>query len=89
MSTSSVPKGSLVLVTGTTGYIAAHASQQLLEQGYRVRGTARDANSDKAQHLKDLFKTYGDKFEIVKAGDLEEDGVFDEAVQGVDGILHM
>lgn len=89
MSTQSVPKGSLVLVTGTTGYIAAHASQQLLEQGYKVRGTARDPASDKSQHLKDLFKSHGSDFEIVKAGDLEDDGVFDDAVKDVDAILHI
>lgn len=85
----SVTSGSLILVTGTTGYIAAHASQQLLEQGYKVRGTARDPNSDKSSHLKELFKGYGDKFTIVKAGDLEENGVFDDAVKDVDGILHI
>lgn len=89
MSTHTIPTGSLVLVTGTTGYIAAHAAQQLLEEGYKVRGTARDANSDKARHLKELFKSHGSNFEIVKAGDLEEDGVFDEAVADVDGILHI
>lgn len=89
MSVHTVPKGSLVLVTGTTGYIAAHASQQLLEEGYKVRGTARDTNSDKAQHLKDLFKSHGSDFEIVQAGDLEETGVFDKAVDGVDGVLHI
>lgn len=89
MSVHTVPTGSLVLVTGTTGYIAAHAAQQLLEQGYKVRGTARDTNSDKAQHLKDLFKSYGTDFELVRAGDLEEKGVFDSAVKDVDGILHI
>lgn len=76
-------------VTGTTGYIAAHVTDQLLKKGYRVRGTARDPNSDKAVFLKEQFKSYGDKFEIVKAGDLEEEGVFDEAVKGVDGIAHV
>lgn len=85
----STKTGELVLVTGTTGYIAAHASQQLLEKGYHVRGTARDPNSDKSQYLKELFKSYGNKFQIVKAGDLEEEGVFDDAVKEVDGILHI
>ncbi len=32
---------STVLVTGATGFIAQHCIIQLLEAGYRVRGTAR------------------------------------------------
>ena len=84
-----VPKGGLILVTGVTGFIASHAAEQLLEAGYKVRGTARDTNSDKAQHLKDRFQSYGDKFEVVQASDLVKDGVFDEAVKNVDGILHI
>lgn len=31
-----------VLVTGLTGFIAKHVTAQLLERGYRVRGTVRD-----------------------------------------------
>lgn len=89
MSSQAVQKGSLVLVTGTTGYIAAHVSQQLLEGGYKVRGTARDPKSDKSQHLNELFKQYGSDFEIVKAGDLEEENVFDEAVKDVDAVIHI
>ena len=30
-----------VLVTGATGFIAMHCILQLLEQGFRVRGTVR------------------------------------------------
>ena len=36
--------GDLVLVTGANGYLAAHVVQQLLESGYRVRGTVRNPN---------------------------------------------
>lgn len=84
-----VSKGSLILVTGVTGFIASHAAEQLLEAGYKVRGTARDPKSDKAEHLIKRFQSYGDKFEVVEASDLVKDGVFDEAVKGVDGILHI
>ncbi len=32
----------LVLVTGAAGFLATHVVKQLLEGGYRVRGTVRD-----------------------------------------------
>lgn len=34
-------KAELVLVTGISGYIGAEVAYQLLEKGYRVRGTVR------------------------------------------------
>lgn len=33
--------GSLVLITGVTGYIGAHIADQLLQRGYKVRGVVR------------------------------------------------
>lgn len=84
-----IEKGSLVLVTGVTGYIASQTVNQLLEAGYRVRGTVRDL--EKAQWLYKLFdEKYGkDKFHAVVVADMMAPGAFDEAVQGVDGIVHM
>lgn len=35
------------------------------------------------------YKSYGDKFEIVEVKDLQDDGAFNEAVKGVDGIAHI
>jgi len=78
------PAQSLILVTGVTGYIAAHVAEQLLAKGYRVRGTARTAS--KADYLKEKF---GDKFDYVIVRELTEEGAFDEAVKGVDGIMHV
>lgn len=86
---STIDKGSLVLITGATGFIASHTVDQLLEAGYRVRGTVRDLK--KAQWMYELFdEKYGkDKFQAVVVSDMVADGAFDEAVQGVDGIIHM
>lgn len=39
-----MPLFSGVLVTGASGYLAMHCVQQLLQQGYKVRGTVRDLN---------------------------------------------
>ena len=84
-----IEKGSLVLITGVTGYIASHTANQFLEAGYRVRGTVRDL--EKAKWLYDLFdEKYGkDKFHAVIVADMMTPGAFDEAVEGVDGIVHM
>lgn len=88
------PKGSLgrvpcgqqlitVLVTGASGYIASWISLFLLEQGYRVRGTTRNAR--KGQWMKDMYRDRGhDGFDYVIVSDLENPNAFDEAVKGVE-----
>jgi len=78
--------GSKILVTGANGYIAIWVVRRLLEKGYSVRGTVRSAS--KAEHLKQLFSSYGDKHEVVVVEDITKEGAFDEAVKGVDGIEH-
>ncbi|KAK0460571.1 D-lactaldehyde dehydrogenase [Desarmillaria tabescens] len=75
-----------VLVSGASGYIAAWIVRTLLERGYTVRGTVRSLA--KGEHLKETFKSYGNKLEIVIVDDMSKDGAFDEAVKGVDAILH-
>jgi nucleoside-diphosphate-sugar epimerase len=77
-----IPKGSLVLVTGVNGYIASHIAEHLLQYGYRVRGTVRDAY--KADYMHALFnEKYGeDAFEVQIVKDMAADGAFDEVVKG-------
>lgn len=77
-----IPQGSLVLVTGVTGYIGSHIADQFLEAGYRIRGTTR--SNDKAAWVRELFtKKYGEgKFETVVVADMVKEGAFDEAVKG-------
>lgn len=83
MSTmQAIPKKSVVLVTGVNGYIASHIAEQLLEHGYRVRGTVRDAY--KADYMHALFdEKYGeDAFEVQIVKDMATDGAFDEVMEG-------
>lgn len=77
-----VAPGSTVLVTGTNGFVGAHVADQLLHQGYKVRGAVRDAI--KHQWLAQLFsQKYGaGKFELVAVKDMREPGAFDDAVLG-------
>ncbi|CAK5277912.1 unnamed protein product [Mycena citricolor] len=75
-----------VLVSGANGFLATWVVRSFLEQGYTVRGTIRSAS--KGANLKELFKSYGDKLELVVVPDITAEGAFDEAVKGVDGIAH-
>ncbi|KAL6573687.1 Tetraketide alpha-pyrone reductase 2 [Orobanche hederae] len=74
-------------VTGGTGFIAAYLIKSLLEKGHVVRTTVRDPeNAEKIGYLWELNGAKG-KLKIMKA-DLLEEGSFDEAVEGVDGVFH-
>ncbi|KAJ5267496.1 hypothetical protein N7478_010304 [Penicillium angulare] len=85
-----IPTGSLVLVTGVTGYVASQVAKQFLERGYKVRGTVRDPK--RASWLvDDVFKSYaasGD-FEFATVPDLATPSAFDQAVKGVAAICHV
>jgi len=77
-----IPKDSLILVTGVNGYIGSHVADQLLQAGYRVRGTTRDL--EKVKVLKQYWETeYGSgRLEVVVVEDMSHEGAFDEAVKG-------
>ncbi|BEI83003.1 hypothetical protein CcaverHIS002_0308710 [Cutaneotrichosporon cavernicola] len=81
-----VPLGSLVLVTGASGFIAVHTIKTFLENGYPVRGTVR--SHAKGEYLADLFKGSKVPFEYVIVEDIAQPGAFDEAVKGVAGVAH-
>ena len=57
-------------------------ADQLLQKGYRVRGTSR--NASKSTWLKDMFdKKYAkDMFETAVVQNMAEPGAFDEACDG-------
>ncbi|KAM0753796.1 putative D-lactaldehyde dehydrogenase [Meredithblackwellia eburnea MCA 4105] len=82
-------EGALVLVTGASGFLSSHVVHQLLERGYRVRGTVRSEEKGKA--LDDIFNKLGlaKRWEWTVVQDVEPEGAFDQAVIGVDGIAHV
>lgn len=82
MSTTAIPKGSVVLVTGVNGYLGLHVADQLVSQGYNVLGTVRD--EAKATWTKEYFeKTYGaGKFNVAIVKDLGSEGSFDDLMNG-------
>lgn len=78
-----IPKDSVVLVTGVNGYIGSHIADQLLEAGYRVRGTTRQVS--KAQGLSALWeKKFGEgRFELAIVESMAGEGAFDEVIKGM------
>ncbi|ODN78405.1 hypothetical protein L202_04044 [Cryptococcus amylolentus CBS 6039] len=85
-SSHTITQGDLVLVTGASGYIAAHTAREYLKQGFNVRGTVR--SDDKGEYLRNLFKDLPGKFTYVIVKDIAQEGAFDEAVKGVDAVAH-
>lgn len=77
-----IPYGSLIVVSGATGFIGSHVVDQALSAGYRVRGTTRNAR--KGDWAKAFFQSrYGeDSFELFEVPDMGAESAFDEAVKG-------
>jgi nucleoside-diphosphate-sugar epimerase len=70
-----------VLVTGLSGFVAAHIGLDLLKKGYRLHGTSRSAKS--LQPLLDgIYKPYAEHIKIFEVPDITLDGAFDEAAKG-------
>ncbi|CAK9867220.1 unnamed protein product [Sphagnum jensenii] len=79
--------GQTVCVTGASGFIASWLVKLLLERDYTVRGTIRSpGTSQKSKHLLQLPGA-SDHLKLVSA-DLLEQGSFDQAVEGCDGVFH-
>ena len=77
----------LVLVTGASGYIASHIVEQLLHEGYKVRGTIRSLKDEKkVLPLRSLAKN-PHSLELVEANLLDENSWYN-AVNGCAFVLH-
>jgi len=78
--------GKTVLVTGGSGYVAAHVLNSFLSRGYNVRTTVRTQAT--AEKVKKSHKQYLDRLSFAIVGDVATPGAHDEAVRGVDGVIH-
>ncbi|XP_028758802.1 cinnamoyl-CoA reductase 1-like [Neltuma alba] len=84
---SNTGNGKLVCVTGASGFLASWLVKFLLLRGYSVKGTVRDPNdSKKVSHLLEL-EGAKERLHLMKANLLEE-GSFDSAVEGCEGVFH-
>ena len=78
----------LVLVTGASGFVATHIVQQLLQTGYRVRGTVRSLKNDqKVKPLYELCPESNDRLELVEC-DLLDEQCWPAAVKDCTYVLH-
>jgi dihydroflavonol-4-reductase len=76
-----------VLVTGASGFIASHIVQQLLEGGYRVRGTVRDPEKTRREGVLIGMPGANERLELAEA-DLLTPDAFDDAVGGCEYVIH-
>lgn len=77
----------LVFVSGASGFLASYMVKQLLEEGYRVRGSVRDASKTASYaHLSELPGA-NERLEIVSA-ELTTPHAFDAHVKGCAYVLH-
>ncbi|PVF98194.1 NAD(P)-binding protein [Serendipita vermifera] len=81
-----IPASSKVLLTGGTGFLGIWTLKELLERGFTVRAAIR--SESKAEHIRNALKEHIEHLEFVIVDDITQPGAFDEAVKGVDGIIH-
>lgn len=80
---------SKVLLTGGSGFIAAHVLDILLQHGHSVITTVR--SEEKAENIKKAHPQAGDKLQTRIVKDIAVEGAFDEAVksiEGLDAVIH-
>lgn len=78
-----------VLLTGGSGFIAAHTLDILLERGHSVVTTVR--TQEKADKIKEQYPKAGDKLSFAIVPDIAQPGAFDEAVKSdppFEAVLH-
>ncbi|KAF7795535.1 hypothetical protein EIP86_006697 [Pleurotus ostreatoroseus] len=77
----------LVVVTGGTGYVGHMVIEQLLQEGYSVRATARPS---KTETLKKTYPHANGRLEVVEMADLVLDaGKWVEILDGADAVIHV
>ncbi|KAK0634571.1 hypothetical protein B0T17DRAFT_502211 [Bombardia bombarda] len=78
-----------VLLTGGSGFIAAHVLEQLLAKGHSVITTVR--SEEKAEQIRKAYPSKSaDELSVVIVPDIAKEGAFDEVVKtpGIEVVLH-
>ena len=83
--------GEQILVTGATGHLGYRALVIALEAGYQVRAAVRSQAKAETIITAPSIKAFapGSKLEFVIVPDILADNAYDDAVKGVEAILHI
>lgn len=77
-----------ILITGASSFLGAHVLDAFFEAGYHVRAAVQSKDS-----MFKVIKTHGkygpDALTFIIVPDTTATGAYDEAVKGVDGVIHM
>ncbi|KAL6872189.1 NAD(P)-binding protein [Trichoderma novae-zelandiae] len=76
-----------ILITGASSYVGAHVLDQFLSEGTPVRGVVRSQSS--ADRVMKVNSEYASLLSFAIVPDITTPGAFDEAVQGVEGVIHI
>lgn len=84
--TTQGPTGT-VLVTGASGFIAAHVVRELLERGYRVKGSVRGNPSERRHEVLRSLPGAAERLTLHGADLLDADP-WDALARGCDAVVH-
>jgi nucleoside-diphosphate-sugar epimerase len=76
--------GKTILITGGSGFVAAHVLNAFLSRGYNVRTTVR--SQETAKKVKKSHAKYLSQLSFAIVPDVATPGGHDEAVKGIDGV---
>jgi uncharacterized protein YbjT (DUF2867 family) len=77
---------SLVLVTGSNGYVGTHVVEQLLKNGYSVRAAVRSERA--AKEMEQVHAGHAAQLTTTIVPDITTTGAFDQAVKDVHAVCH-
>ncbi|KAI9738175.1 MAG: hypothetical protein M1834_008673 [Cirrosporium novae-zelandiae] len=80
--------GNLILVTGGTGHVGFRNIVEALQKGYRIRAAVRHESGIEQIKRAKSIQPYLDNIEFFIVPDILADGAYDEAIKGVDYVLH-
>ena len=79
----------IVLISGATGHLGFRTLVVALQAGYRARIALRKLEQSKKLENTASIKPYLDSIEFVQVPDITAANAYDEAIKGVDFVLHI
>ncbi len=79
----------LVLVTGATGHLGFRTLVFTLQHGFKARVALRKLEQAEKLKATASLKPYLNDIEFVHVPDITADGAYDEAIKGVDYVIHV